>query len=161
MLLRLTALVVECFPVLQTCSSPFWWKRLSAHGNAFPLLHKLYNTRLSFPACSIYMYLKCIETKSLVCGWPLVSSVTTHAVLGAKLKSIGIPYNSNLICKAGNSTTTRSRRSHNRNSHKGFVKQFLYNVDWTAFSHLDVMTVCVKNFIIPYTTYTSTLYIQH
>ena len=30
-----------------------------------------------------------------------------------------------------------------------------YNRDWTAFSHPDVMTVCVKNFVISCITYTS------
>ena len=60
-------------------------ERLSVHGNAFSLLHKLYNACLSSPSCSIY--LKYVETKSFVCGRLLVSWVTEHAVMmGAKLK---------------------------------------------------------------------------
>ena len=43
------------------------------------------------------------------------------------------------ISKTGDSKAARSRRSHNRNSHKGYVWQ-LYNGDWTGFTHPGVLT---------------------
>ena len=59
------------------------------------------------------------------------------------------------ICKAGNSTTTRSRCSHNRKSRRGFVQQLQWRLD-RFFAPRCYDRLYVKNFIISCTTYTYT-----